>query len=144
MATVSTYLNFNNQTEEAFEFYRSVFGGKFSTFQRFADVSSLPEKDKLSEEDLQGILHIALPIIGGHTLRGTEAPESMGFKLIMGNNVHISLELDTRAEADRLFVGLSAGGSIEMGMEVMFWGDYFGSFSDKYGVNWMINCSQKK
>lgn len=85
-------------------------------------------------------MHVALPILGGHVLMGTDAPETMGFRLVRGNNVYISLEIDTRAEADRLFGGLSAGGEVETPMQDMFWGAYFGSFTDRFGIRWMINC----
>jgi PhnB protein len=84
-------------------------------------------------------MHIALPILGGHLLMGTDAPESMGFKVNKGNNVHISLHPDSKKEADELFFKLSAGGEVEMPMADMFWGDYFGSVKDKFGIHWMIN-----
>lgn len=146
MARVSTYLNFNNKTEEAFLFYKSVFGGEFTTLQRFFDVDNLPDKDKMSLEELKGIMHVALPILGGHMLLGTDALESQGFRLNMGNNVYITLEPDSKAEADRLFEKLSSGGRVEMPMADMFWGDYFGSCVDLFGVQWMVNYTktQKK
>ena len=97
----------------------------------------------MTEEDKKGIRHVELPILGGHKLMGTDAPESMGFKLNPGNNMYINLEPDTRKEADRLFNALSAGGRVEMPLQDMFWGGYFGSFVDKYGVQWMMNCSAK-
>jgi PhnB protein len=143
MATVSTYLNFSSKTEEAFHFYKSVFGGEFTSFQRFSDIPDLPGQEKMTEEDKKGIMHVELPILGGHKLMGTDAPESMGFKLNPGNNMYINLEPDTRNEADRLFSALSAGGKVEMPLQDMFWGGYFGSFVDKYGVQWMMNCSAK-
>ena len=89
-------------------------------------------------------MHIALPILGGHMLMGTDAPESMGFKVNKGNNVYINLEPDTRTETKRLFDLISAGGKIEMSLQEMFWGDYFGSCTDKFGVQWMFNCASKK
>lgn len=88
-------------------------------------------------------MHIELAITGGHILMGTDAPESIGFKVYMGNNVHINLEPDTRAEADRLFAALSSGGKVGMPMQEMFWGSYWGSLTDKFGVQWMINCMSK-
>src|SRR5574341_1231216 len=136
MATVSKYLNFANKTEEAFNFYKSVFGGEFVSFQRFSDIPDLPGQEKMTEADKKGIMHVELPILGGHKLMGTDAPESMGFKLNFGNNRYINLEPDTRSEADRLFAALSAGGEVEMALQDMFWGGYFGSFVDKYGVPW--------
>lgn len=144
MAKVATYLNFNNETEKAFLFYKSVFGGEFTNFQRFSDVPNLPGDDKMKPEDKNGMMHIELPILGGvHSLMGTDAPESMGFKINKGNNVYISLDVDSKEEADRLFNALSAGGKIEMGMADMFWGAYFGSFFDKFGIQWMINYAKK-
>jgi PhnB protein len=89
-------------------------------------------------------MHIALPTLGDHVLMGTDAPESMGFNCKPGNNVHINLEPDTRQEADHLFNSLSAGGKVEMPIQDMFWGAYFGSFADKFGIQWMINCMQPK
>lgn len=144
MAKVATYLNFSNETEQAFLFYKSVFGGEFTNFQRFSDVPNLPGADKMKPEDKNGMMHIELPILGGvHSLMGTDAPESMGFKIVKGNNFYISLDVDSKEEADRLFAALSAGGKVEMGMANMFWGAYFGSFADKFGVQWMINYAKK-
>jgi PhnB protein len=88
-------------------------------------------------------MHVGLPILGGHILMGTDATEEMGFKLVQGNNVYISLQPDTRAEADELFGALSAGGTVQVPMSEMFWGDYFGSLVDKYGVQWMVNTGAK-
>jgi PhnB protein len=142
MAFVSTYLNFNRNTEEAFNFYKSVFGGEFTgEIMRMGAAPSDPSQPEMSDADKNLVMHVALPILGGHLLMGTDAPESMGFTLTMGNNVHISLAPDSREEADRLFAALSEGGKVEMPMADQFWGDYFGSFVDKYGVQWMINYS---
>ena len=88
-------------------------------------------------------MHIELPILGGHVLMGTDAPESMGFQVRFGNNVYINLEPDTRAQADKLFAALAAGGKTEMPLQDMFWGAYFGSCTDKFGVQWMVNCANK-
>jgi PhnB protein len=145
MAHVSTYLNFKNQTEEAFNFYKTIFGTEFEGgINRFADVPRAEGMPEISEKDKNLVMHVALPILGGHLLMGTDAPESMGFKLQQGNNVYISLHPDTRAEADRLFAALSENGVVEMPMQEMFWGDYYGSLSDTYGVKWMINCANKQ
>ncbi len=144
MARVNTYLNFPRQTEEAFLFYKSVFGGEFEgMISRFSDVPSGEGMPPLPEEDKKLIMHIALPILGGHLLMGTDAPESMGFHVNMGNNVHISLEPDTRQETKQLFDALSVGGKVTMELADTFWGAYYGSFTDKYGVQWMINCMAK-
>jgi PhnB protein len=107
---------------------------------RFGDMPSAPGQPAMAEADRQLVMHVELPILGGHVLMGTDAPESMGFSVTSGSQVNINLEPDTREEADRLFQGLSAGGVVEMPMQDMFWGAYFGSFRDRYGVRWMVNC----
>lgn len=145
MATVSTYLNFSRNTEEAFNFYKSVFGGEFSRggIARLGDIPASEGMPQLSDEDKNLIMHIELPILGGHLLMGTDAPESMGFKLTQGNNIHINLEPDTREETKRLFDALSAGGKIIEDLKEMFWGAYYGSCKDKFGISWMFNCEAK-
>lgn len=144
MAKVSTYLNFPRTTEAAFTFYKSVFGGEFEGgIHRFTEVPPQPGKPPLSEEDKNLVMHIALPILGGHMLLGTDTPATMGFTVIQGNNVYINLEPDTRDEANRLFAALSEGGKVETALQEMFWGDYYGSFVDKFGIQWMMNCTSK-
>jgi PhnB protein len=145
MSRVSTYLNFPRNTEEVFNFYKSVFGGEFSSrgISRMGDTPSQEGMPPMAEEDKNLVMHVELPILGGHLLMGTDAPESMGFHLKMGNNVHISLEPDTKVETKKLFDALSAGGIITMELADMFWGAYFGSCTDKYGVQWMLNCMEK-
>lgn len=145
MARVSTYLNFPGTTEEAFNFYKSVFGGEFTNgIQRFSEVPPQKDAPPIAEADKNLVMHIELPILGGHVLMGTDAPQSMGFTVTPGNNIYINLEPDTRTETDRLFRALSAGGKVEMHLQEMFWGGYFGSCTDKYGVQWMFNCSSKE
>lgn len=144
MARVSTYLNFPRTTEEAFRFYQSVFGTEFSMpIARFKDVPAQPGQPPLPEADKNLVMHVELPILAGHVLMGTDAPESMGFTVTAGNNVYINLEPDTRAETDRLFKALAAGGTVEMALQEMFWGGYFGSLADRYGIRWMFNCTSK-
>lgn len=144
MARVSTYLNFPRSTEDAFLFYKSVFGTEFvGPIMRFGDIPSSPEFPPLSGNDRQLVMHVELPITGGHILMGTDAPESMGFKILMGNNLSINLEPDTRAECEELFRALAEGGKIEHPLQEMFWGSYFGSLVDKFGVKWMFNCRNK-
>lgn len=145
MARVSTYLNFPNHTEQAFQYYQSVFGGEFQGgISRFGDIPPQEGAPELSEADKNLVMHVALPILGGvHVLMGTDAPESMGFKVNQGNNVYINLEPDTRAETLRLFKALSDGGKIEMDLQDMFWGAYYGSCTDRFGVQWMFNCEEK-
>ena len=145
MSRVNTYLNFPRNTEEAFNFYKSVFGGEFSAggIARFRDIPPADGMPPLAEGDKNLVMHIELPITGGHVIMGTDAPESMGFSVSYGNNVHISIEPDTRAETKKLFNALSAGGKVTMELQVMFWGAYFGSCTDKFGVQWMFNCTGK-
>ena len=145
MARVSTYLNFPRNTEEAFNFYKSVFGGDFvNGISRFGDVPPSDGMPPMADTDKNLVMHVELRILGGHSLMGTDAPESMGFAISYGNNVYITLEPDTRKETQRLFTALSAGGKVTMELQDMFWGDYFGSCTDKYGVQWMFNCAEKK
>lgn len=144
MSRVSTYLNFPRQTEEAFMFYKTVFGTEFlGGIHRFADVPASEGQPPIKEEDKQLIMNVTLPILGGHLLMGTDAPESMGFTVRMGNNVYINLEPDTKEETDRLFAALSEGGKVETPLQDMFWGAYFGTCTDRYGVQWMFNCEAK-
>jgi PhnB protein len=141
MGTVNPYLNFNGNTEEAFNFYKSVFGGEFLAVMRFKDNA---ECGHVSEADKERIMHIALPIGNGNVLMATDALESMGQKLTFGNNFYIALAPESKEEAERLFNGLSAGGKIEMPLQDMFWGAYYGSFADKFGVQWMVNYSKNQ
>lgn len=143
MAQVGTYLNFSNQTEAAFLFYQSVFGGEFDGgMMRFSDVPPSDDAPPIAEEEKNLVMHVTLPILGGHLLMGSDVPASMG-SVHKGNSVYISLHPDTRAEADRLFSALSDGGEVEMPLQDMFWGDYYGSLTDKFGIHWMINCAEK-
>jgi PhnB protein len=139
MITLDPYVNFMGKTEEAFTFYRSVFGGEFKMLQRFKDVPDLPEKEKMSADDLEKIMHVALPI-GGNTLMGTDALESLGHTLSVGNNISLSLNVTTKEEADTLFAALAEGGVVALPLIDMFWGAYFGMVDDKFGLKWMINC----
>lgn len=144
MAQVSTYLNFRRNTEEAFNFYKTVFNSDFmGDISRFRDIPPSENMPPLPEEDRDLIMNIALPILGGHLLMGTDAPESMGFRVNFGNNIYITLHPDTREETQRLFNALSQGGTVEQELQDMFWGDYYGSLKDRFGVQWMFNCSEK-
>lgn len=133
MSTINPYLNFPGTTEQAFNFYRSVFGGEFSALQRFGEGQQIPPsvKDK--------IMHVSLPVGNGYVLMGTDACEEMGFKLTQGNNVFICIAPDTKEEATRLFNSLSADGKVNMQLQDTFWGAYYGDCTDKFGIHWMIN-----
>lgn len=144
-ARVSIYVNFPGNTEEAFNFYRSVFKTEFvGGIQRFGDIPPGAEHPPVADNVKKMVLHAELPLIGGHVLMGTDAPKEMGFTVTQGNNMHINLEPDSREEADRIFNALSRGGNITMPLQDMFWGAYFGSFTDKYGINWMINYQPQR
>ena len=141
MAMVSTYLNFEGTTEEAFNFYASVFGTKIAGIVRHGDVPVPDGQPGPSDELKNLVINIALPILGNHLLMGTDVTPEMGFQLNQGNNTYVCLHPDSREDADRLFTGLSEGGTIQSPMADMFWGDYWGSFVDKFGAQWMINYS---
>ncbi len=145
MSKTSIYLNFNGNTEEAFSFYKTVFGTDFiGNLVRNGDMPKTAGFPELSDQEKDLIMHVALPILGGIQLMGTDVLESMGMKVTFGNNVFINLEPDTREETYRLFKALSEGGKVDMELQEMFWGDYFGSCQDKFGVRWMFNCASKE
>lgn len=145
MSRVSTYLNFRRSTEQAFNFYRSVFGGEFNgPLHRFSEAPAAPGLPPLAESDKNLVMHVELTILGGHVLMGTDAPESMGFTLTQGSNVYINLEPDSRAEAERLFNALAGNGKINVPLQDMFWGAYYGSLTDQFGIRWMVNCTAKR
>jgi|ADGO01.1.fsa_nt_gi PhnB protein len=144
MASVSTYLNFSRNTEEAFNFYKKVFGTEFQgPIMRMGDVPPMEGQPPLDPKDKDLVMHVCLPLPGGHLLMGTDAPESMGFKVTFGNNIYINISPDTRKETEKLFNALAEGGKVTMPLTDMFWGDYFGSLVDKFGVQWMFTCPEK-
>jgi len=136
MATINPYLNFKGNAEEAFNFYKSVFGGDFLTLQRFKDT---PQAGNVKPEEADKIMHVALPIGKGNILMATDALESMGHPLTIGNNYHISISTESEEETNKIFNALSAGGKVTVPLDKMFWGAYFGMFTDKFGVQWMVN-----
>ncbi|NLW30921.1 MAG: hypothetical protein GXY77_05625 [Fibrobacter sp.] len=135
------YLNFNGNTEEAFNFYKSVFGGEFTDINRYKDMPSSMEQ--VPENEKEKIMHIALPIGSDTVLMGSDITENMNQSLTMGNNVYIMLQPENKDNAEKLYRRLSEGGKIEMPLEKVFWGSYFASFSDRFGVQWLINCEVK-
>ena len=141
MTKFNPYLNFAGNTEEAFVFYRSVFGGEFDNFTRFKDMPI--EGFDLPEEAADKIMHVGLPIGQGQMLMGTDTLESLGQRLEPGNNVRISIHPDSKKEADRLFAALSEGGQVHMPMADQPWGDYYGDLQDRFGIHWMINYHQE-
>ncbi len=139
MSKVSIYLNFQGNCETAFNYYKSVFGTEFSApIFRMKDMPADPNVPKLSDADSNCVMHVALPITGGTEIMGTDALESMGHKLIIGNNTTINLELDSKEEADRLYHALSDGSTEKAPMMEQFWG-YWGCCLDKFGIRWMFN-----
>ena len=141
MAHVSIYLNFNGNAEEAFNTYKKIFKAEFSVpIMRMGDMPPQPGMPALSEEDKKKVMHVALPILGGMEIMATDMLESMGHKLIEGNNVTISLNPDSKEEADRLYNELSKGGADGVAPHNEFWG-YWGTCKDKFGIRWMFNIS---
>ena len=140
MIRVDPYLNFNGNTEEVFAFYKSVFGGNYTTVMRFGD---MPGSEKMPLADKNKILHIALPI-GGNVLMGTDALDSMNQQLTTGDNFHISISLDDEGETVRIFDRLSEDGDIIMPLNKEAWSELFGMCKDKYGIQWMLNFNSKK
>ncbi|WP_207420904.1 VOC family protein [Desertivirga brevis] len=139
MLNIHPYLNFPGNTLEAFQFYKSVFGGEFSMIMRFRDTA---EATRVSAEHLDKIMHIALPI-GQSVLMATDALQEMGHHLKTGNNFHISINPDNKQEAERIFSELSDGGQMAVPFQKETWGEYFGMFTDKFGINWMVSCIEE-
>ena len=141
MTTINPYLIFNGNCEEAFLFYKSVFGGEFPYVGKFNEMPPVENQPELSEEDANKIMHISLPIGNGTILMGSDSNEASG-EVNFGNNISISINVDSKQEADRLFDGLSAGGNAYMPMTQTFWGAYFGMFTDKFAISWMVNFDE--
>jgi PhnB protein len=140
MAQINPHINFNGNAEEAFTFYKSVFGGEFAVIMRFKDLSN-PEFP-VAQNEANKIMHIALPI-GKNKLMANDIPEIMGRVNENENRSKISISAESKEEADKLFNGLSAGGNVEMPIADSPWGTYFGMFRDKYGIEWMIEFDSK-
>lgn len=140
MTTINPSINFNGNAEEAFTFYKSVFGGEFSKVARFKDMAG-PEFPVAAHEENK-IMHIALPI-GPNVLMGNDVPEILGKTNENENRSKISINTDSKEEVDKLFTGLAEGGSVEFPMGDSPWGSYFGMFRDKYGIEWMVDCVSK-
>lgn len=138
MATVNIYLTFNGNCRQAFDFYKSVFGGEFPYIGTFGEMP--PQEGKqLSEQDKNRIMHVTLPISKETMLMGSDTAEEWSSGVTAGNNFSVSINADSKDEADTLFGGLSEGGIITMPLADTFWGAYFGMFTDRFGINWMVN-----
>ena len=141
MTTVNVYLTFTGNCEEAFNFYKSIFGGDFTSFNRFDGMPASPEFS-IPDEEKNKIMHITLPIGKETVLMGSDAMKGFGPEIVVGNNFSISVAPSSRAEADRIFAALSKGGNVTMPMQDQFWGAYFGGLTDQFGINWMVNFGE--
>lgn len=145
MASVNVYLTFNGNCEEAFNFYKSVFGGEFPYIGRFADMPPSDDPNqRVPEEHANRIMHVSLPISRETMIMGSDTGGEWASSFKQGNNFSISVNADSKEEADRIFNGLSAGGQVTMPMNNTFWGDYFGMLVDKFGIAWMISFNEKQ
>lgn len=141
MATINVYLTFNGDCEEAFNFYRSVFGGEFPMLSRFSELP--PDAGSpIAEEDADKVMHVSLPISKETMLMGSDTGGEWAANYKQGNNFSISITAVSKEEADRFFEQLSEGGQVTMPMDSTFWGDYFGMFTDKFGINWMVSFNE--
>lgn len=143
MTTVNVYLTFEGNCEAAFNFYKSVFGGEFASINRFNEMPSEGEKPLPANEG-ERIMHVSLPISKETVLMGSDTATGMGPKITFGNNFSISINTDSKEKADALFSALSAGGNVTMPMNNTFWGSYFGMFTDKFGINWMVSSDPQQ
>ncbi|HEX6168746.1 MAG TPA: VOC family protein [Chitinophagaceae bacterium] len=144
MATVNVYLNFKGNCEEAFNFYKSVFGGEFPYIGRFKDMPPQEGMPALPKDMEDKIMHVSLPISKETMLMGSDTGGEWAPSFIQGNNFSISISAESQQEADRFFNELSKGGKVTMPMNKTFWGDYFGMFADKFGINWMVSYNMQK
>lgn len=143
MATVNVDLAFNGNCKEAFDFYKSVFGGEYSYLGKYKDMPS-KEGKKILAQDAEKIMHISLPISKETSLMGNDYIDAFGNKTILGNNFSLSIDTESTEEADKLFGALSDGGKVKMPMQNTFWDAYFGTFTDKFGINWMVSFAKKR
>ena len=143
MAQLNPYVTFKGNCEEAFNFYKAAFGKEFTFIGRFKDMPPTPGCELISEEEGNLVMHVSLPISTETNLFGSDAPKDYKDKSIEGNNISISINAESKQEADQLFNNLSAGGMVTMPMNDTFWGAYFGMFTDKFGINWMVNFDTK-
>lgn len=143
MPVVNPYLNFPGTCEDAFNFYKSVFGGEFAYLGRFGE---MPPQDgyTVPESDKTKIMHVSLPLTGGSTLMGSDTGGEWSSKAVVGNNISISINATSKEEADNIFNGLSEGGKVTMPMANTFWGDYFGMCTDKFDIQWMMSYNEKQ
>jgi PhnB protein len=139
MASVNAYLNFDGDCAAAFDFYRSAFGGEFRMKTTFGEMPGMEVPPHQKEK----IMHVALPIGAHSVLMGSDWSEHVGGKMVRGNASSLAIQADSKAEAEKLFQALSAGGQVSMPLMDAPWGAYFGMFTDRFGIQWMVNCDQK-
>jgi len=143
MTKVNAYITFNGNCEEAFHFYRSVFGGEFLYIGRYKDLPST-DRQAFPHVDDEKIMYVSLPISKETILMGCDGADAHGHGAIFGNNISLTVNTDSKEEADRIFDELSVGGEIKMPMSQTFWGSYFGVFTDRFGINWLISCDSNQ
>jgi len=146
MATINTYLHFEGDTEEAFNFYKSVFGGEFAFLLRYSEAAQRYGESgfgEVSDDEKEKIMHIALPIKKDNVLMGHDALKSIGRRINFGNNFSITVHAESREEAEKIFERLAAGGTVTMPLADAFWGAYYGTCEDKFGIQWMVDCDKK-
>jgi len=143
MTTVNVYLNFDGQCEEAFLFYKSVFGGEFPYFSRFKDMPKEDNSPEVATEEGNRIMHVTLPISAETCLMGSDISSVYSPEHMVGNNCSVSINVDSKAEAEKLHNGLSADGTIIMALQTTFWATSFGMFTDKFGINWIVNFEEE-
>ena len=143
MPTVNVYLTFNGNCKEAFDFYKSVFGGEFPYVGTFAEMPPQEGMPPVPDDFKDKIMHISLPVSDETVIMGSDTGGEWASDFKQGNNFSISINADSKAEADKLFNGLSEGGKVTMPMDSTFWGDYFGMFTDKFGINWMVGFNEE-
>lgn len=139
MTTVNAYLTFNGNCREAFEFYKSVFGGDFTYMGTFGEMPTQEGMPAIPDSEKEKIMHISLPVSEETILMGSDTGGEWASNFLKGNNISVSINTDSQKEADRLFNELSESGNVTMPMDKTFWGAYFGMFTDKFGINWMVN-----
>jgi PhnB protein len=144
MAKVNPYLHFLGNTEEVFNFYKSVFGGDFAAVMRFGDMQGQEGCENMPDEDKEKIMHISLPLSDGNVLMGNDAVGEYAEGAIFGNNISLAVSPDSKEEAEKVFNGLAEGGEVTMPLSDTFWGAYFGMLKDKYGIEWLVNYDYPK
>jgi PhnB protein len=140
MKAINPYINFNGNCEEAFNFYKSVFGGEFTSFQRFNEMpDDVPPEMRPKESEGNKVMHVTLPLEEEHILMGSDYPENMSDQIQAGNNFSVSIDAESEEEAKRIFQELSEGGKVIMPLAETFWGSLYGMFTDKFGIQWMVS-----